>query len=176
MAEINPYKPEKLICGFLYADEADYEKAKIVMSGMYGDMDFESSGIKFSHTSYYETEMGGPLTRRFVSFKDTVDPSRLSEVKLFAMETESELLFEGTQNRRVNIDPGLLSEPKVVLASAKNFSHRIAIGHGIWAELTLRYIGNTYTTLEWTYPDYAFAESVRIFNNIRENYRRQLDK
>jgi len=173
VAVIAPYKPEKIICGFLYGSEADYQSAKQKMSAEYGTADLESPPFKFEHTSYYTAEMGSGLFRRFVSFEKPVDPSLLSKIKLFAMNTELQLLYEGTRKRRVNIDPGLLSEPKVVLASAKNFSHRICIGNGIWAEVTLRYSGNTFTTLEWTYPDYAFPESIKFFNRVREIYRCQ---
>jgi hypothetical protein len=62
----------------------------------------------------------------------------------------------------------------ICLATTKPFTHRIYLGKGIWAEITLIYRGESYRRLEWTYPDYGSDELIGIFNNLRETYRRRL--
>ncbi|MFN3467301.1 MAG: DUF4416 family protein, partial [Candidatus Brocadiales bacterium] len=42
--------------------------------------------------------------------------------------------------RPVNIDPGYLTSSKLVLASTNDYSHRIYLKKGIYAEVTLRYV------------------------------------
>jgi hypothetical protein len=167
-------KPEKLIMGILYSSEKDITDVLSVLSGKYGIIDIQSPEFPFSHTSYYSEEMGDGLKRKFISFDELVKVTDLADIKLYTNAMEEKFFYPGTDKRRVNIDPGLISEPKLVLASTKNFTHRIYIGKQIWAEVTLRYIGNSYTTLEWTYPDYANPEHIKIFNVMRERYREQL--
>ena len=76
--------------------------------------------------------------------------------------------------RRVNIDPGYISQSKLVLATTKDHSHRIYLGQGIFAEVTLRYYKGTFRAWEWTYPDYASPPYIAIFNHIRKLYKEQL--
>jgi len=61
-----------------------------------------------------------------------------------------------------------------VLATTKNYAHRIYLGGGIYAEVTLRYQGGTFRPWPWTYPDYASPPLIAIFNHIRQLYVRQL--
>src|SRR5437899_9932068 len=76
--------------------------------------------------------------------------------------------------RRVNIDPGYLDLAKVVLASTKDHSHRLYIGDGIFAEVTLRYRQHTFQPWEWTYPDYRVPTTLAFFQQLRERYKAQL--
>ncbi len=174
MGVLREPKQEKLIIGLIYSSVDDLKRVVTALMERFGAMDYESPEFAFAHTDYYKGEMGPGLKRKFLSFEKLVNVESLAEFKLFTNNLEDTMLFDGTDKRRINIDPGLISEPKLILASTKNFTHRIYIGKGIWAEVTLRYIGNTYTTLEWTYPDYANPEHIRIFNMIREKYRKQL--
>jgi hypothetical protein len=174
MGEIKKPVPEKLISGFIYKEAMDYEKAKKAMTLKFGPADLESAEMEFNYTDYYGAEMGRGLKRRFLSFEKLIDPAALSTVKVFTDRIEKKNMRSGTHNRKVNIDPGLISLPKLVLATTKNFAHRIYIGNGIYAEVTLRYMAGHYTKLEWTYPDYASPEYTAVLNEIREIYRKQL--
>jgi len=60
------------------------------------------------------------------------------------------------------------------LATTKNRDHRIYIGQGIFAEVTLHFRGKSFRAWEWTYPDYATPEYIAIFNEIRALYREQV--
>jgi hypothetical protein len=52
---------------------------------------------------------------------------------------ESGLLAMTPLPRPVNLDPGFIEPSKLILASTKNFSHRIYIGNKMYAEVTLMY-------------------------------------
>jgi len=64
----------------------------------------------------------------------------------------------------------------MVLATTKNYSHRLYLGKGIYAEVTLKYEDGRYKPLPWTYPDYRSEEYMEFFDSIREKYSRQLQQ
>ena len=138
------------------------------MEKIFGRLEFISELMKFDQTDYYESEMGEGLVRRFAAFFDLINPDRLSEIKLTTNMIEKKLSKNG--KRTVNIDPGLLSAERVVLATGKNYSHRIYLGGGIYADLTLVYKGGEFLPLEWTYPDYASDEIREMFMILRKRY------
>ena len=72
---------------------------------------------------------------------------------------------------RVNIDPGYLLFERFVLATGKNYSHRIYIGEGIYADLTLIYQQGAYRPLPWTYPDYSEKAMGQFLMLVRKKYR-----
>ena len=74
------------------------------------------------------------------------------------------------KKRRVNIDPGYISDSKLILTTTKDYFHRIYLGHGIYAEVTLRWRKGGFEPFEWTYPDYRSKEYIKILNTIRNNY------
>jgi hypothetical protein len=74
----------------------------------------------------------------------------------------------------VNLDPGLLGQANLVLATTKNRAHRIPLSEGIYAELTLMYANKQFKSFPWTYADYTSEEVKLLFASWREQYRRQL--
>ena len=77
-------------------------------------------------------------------------------------------------SRIINIDPGYLDLSKLILASTKDYKHRIYLTKGIYAEVTLFYQDKTFCPWEWTYPDYKTGEYIEIFNRIRQIYAEQI--
>jgi len=128
--------------------------------------------LPFGHTDYYGREFGADLMRRVYTFAQLVDPGTLADIKLETNELESHWSLEG--RRLVNLDPGYVSLAKLVLATTKNNAHRVYIGKGIFAEVTLRFRAGHFTGLEWTYPDYASPDYCALFDGIRSRYLRQL--
>jgi hypothetical protein len=61
-----------------------------------------------------------------------------------------------------------------VLATGKNYIHRIYLRKGIYADLTLVFKRGGFVPLEWTYPDYADPEMIESFNAVRSRYLEQL--
>jgi Domain of unknown function (DUF4416) len=73
--------------------------------------------------------------------------------------------------RTVNLDPGLLTEENVLLATGKNYSHRVYLRDGVFADLALVYRKGEYRPLPWTYPDLA-SDGIRAFlAEVREELR-----
>jgi hypothetical protein len=163
MGIINDPVPMKLLCGILSRRD-NLEAAKERLRAHFGEVDDEFPAIPFTYTDYYREEMGEGLFRSWVSFHGFVEPDSLPQAKLTTNRIEEEFARpDGT--RTVNLDPGLIDEAKLILASTKNFAHRIYLGHGIYAEVTLIYREGSFRSLPWTYPDYAdqrpFFEAVR---------------
>jgi hypothetical protein len=167
-------KPVKFICGFIYSCEDVYLKVKKIMGKKFGNVDYESQIINFDFTNYYYKEMGKPLFRRFVSFKKLRSPADFIKIKLWCIKIEKKFSQQG--RRRINIDPGYLNESKLVLTTTKDYSHRIYLGKGIYAEVTLCYKNKDFSDLPTTYPDYRTRLYKDIFLSIREIYRKQLSK
>jgi hypothetical protein len=158
----------KLITGLIYKDEAIFVKTKNKLERRFGKIDFESRQIDFNYTDYYEAEMGKDLKRRFISFVKLIPIHDLYRIKLFTNRLESKLSV--AKNRTINIDPGYIDSAKLVLASTKDYAHRIYLRKGIFAEITLSYRHNSFSRNEWTYPDYCTKEYIDIFNQIRKLY------
>ena len=138
-----------------------------------GEIDFCERTLPFSHTKYYEKEMGTGLQRCFISFKRLIDRHHLVEVKLLSNEIENSLANDNS-GRTINIDPGYLTDSQLVLATGKNFSHRIYLGKGVFADLTLVFRDHAYQFLPWTYPDYKEDHMQAILMNIRKQYSKDI--
>jgi hypothetical protein len=76
--------------------------------------------------------------------------------------------------RPINLDPGYVDSPKLVLASMKNYAHRIYLGRGVYAEVTLLHRRGQWTALEWTFPDYASGRYGPFLDQARKRLRDQL--
>jgi hypothetical protein len=161
-------KPGKLIIGLFMKDKPLFEPLTAELISAYGPLDLVSSWIPFDYTSYYESEMGSPLFRRLLSFRNLIGQGELATIKVFTNSLEESCSQNG--RRRVNIDPGYLLLERFVLASGKNFSHRIYIGQKIYADLTLIYQHGAFRTLPWTYPDYADRPILRFLVQARNKY------
>jgi hypothetical protein len=171
MSEPQTPLPAKLIASIIYRVGQDRENNIVhhvldVLMRDFGPLDFRSMELSFDRTTYYNREMGDFLQRLFVSFQNLVGRERLADIKLITNAVEHRLR-DPQGNRRVNIDPGLLSLENLVMATGKNFTHRIYLGKGIFAEVTLIYQNRKFIVLPWTYPDYAAEETIAILNRIR---------
>ncbi|MEW5898113.1 MAG: DUF4416 family protein [Bacillota bacterium] len=172
MGQIRAVSPVKLLAGLITADLSLLEAVKERLEKEWGPVDSESDVMDFTYTRYYEAEMGSPLYRRFLSFQKLIDPGTLAEKKVFTNSLESEFARAGGK-RTVNIDPGYLAPAKLVLATTKDRSHRIYLGQGIYAEVTLLYYRGKFEPLPWTYPDYRTEAYREYFARVREIILRQ---
>jgi len=166
MAAINPPQSAKLLVGMLSAYPAAFDMARVRLEKQFGAVDLASPDIQFTFTQYYENEMGAGLIRRFIAFQELIDPGILPDTKLFTNQLESEIAQAGEYpvKRPVNLDPGYITPAKLVLASAKDFSHRIYLRDGIYAEVTLHYKkSGSFESRPWTFPDYAASPEYHAF-------------
>lgn len=172
MGKINKHFPVKLVVGFIFKDENSLKKAQCALVKHFGKLDFESKVIPFIHTSYYEKEFGKDLKRKFISFDKLIAPNKLSGIKIFTNKIEKKLSKGAC--RMINIDPGYLNLAKLILATTKDYTHRVYLDNGIYAEVTLFYKDKNFRFWEWTYPDYRAGEYIEVFNNIRDLYEEQI--
>lgn len=160
--------------GLIYKENAAAQTGWKATEKIWGPIDFLSEVRPFDYTHYYEDEMGRPLFRRWASFKALVPQDCLPEIKWQAVELEKQWLI--SDKRQLNIDPGLITPERMVLATGKNYSHRIYLGKGIFGDLTLIFFKGSYRPLPWTYPDYRDEQAIWAFNKIRERYLKEVSK
>lgn len=167
-------KPAKLVIGFFLNNKQLLEPIAKELSARFGSADIISSWMPFDYTSYYEREMGAPLFRRLFAFEKLIQQRTLAQIKVNTNRMEQHYSRDG--KRSVNIDPGYLVQERFVLASGKNYSHRIYLSEGIYADLTLIYHQGRFQQLAWTYPDYADRPMLRVLERIRQKYVLDLKK
>ncbi len=161
----------KLFIGVITAGDDYTIEARRRLEAKFGPIDYESPIIPFDFTSYYEPEMGTGLNRIFWSFQTLVHPEELPDFKIFTNTLEKEI---ASPNRKINLDPGYLTGAKMILATTKDYCHRIYLDKGIYAEVTLRFKKGTFSPFDYTYRDYATPQYINIFNKIRYIYMTQI--
>ena len=165
--------PVKLFCALLVAPTFSLPEVESTVEQTWGSIVLRSAPMPFTQTTYYQREMGAGLTRVYVAFEPLIHSADLALAKHTAHSLEATWCTAYGQ-RRVNVDPGYLDLAKVVLATTKDYAHRLYIGAGIFAEVTLRYQHKSFQPWEWTYPDYRVPETVDFFHRLREIYLVQL--
>jgi len=160
--------PAKLVISLVMKDKRILNDVLPLIVEIFGDIDIISKWFDFDYTDYYYQEMGSPLFRRILVFKNLIPQNRLNGIKEITNSLEKKWKKSG--KRDINIDPGYLLLSRFVLATGKDYSHRIYIGKGIYADLTLIYKHGGYTPLEWTYPDYASPAMLNFLKKTRKKY------
>ena len=161
-------KKAKLVIGLFMKDKALFADLSEWLIEKYGTVDLISPWFPFNYTTYYEPEMGTPLFRRMLVFKTLIEQESLAGIKIATNKLEQK--YSKTNRRFVNIDPGYMLQERFVLATGKNFAHRIYIGKGIFADLTLIYTKGAFQQLPWTYPDYADKKMLNYLELVRNRY------
>ena len=175
MGAIRNLNPVKLFVGVLVSDPKLILNVETRLISAYGPVDHRSSVVPFDFTNYYEPEMGRAIERVFFSFERVIEADQLPEIKRQTNKIEEEMMpLLETVKRPVNLDPGYLEQAKVILASTKNFYHRIYLGKGIFGEITMQFKDGEYHFFPWTYPDYQSKEYQDFFLKLRRIYRSQL--
>jgi hypothetical protein len=175
MASIKEPQSVLAFVGLLSSDGFNIETIVKPLTLSFGEVTLRSTAQQFTHTTYYNKEMGEQIMRQWWVFGRMCDPAMLADMKHATNALEQHHLNK-QGGRQVNIDPGIITMSNVVLASTKNYSHRIYLGKGIYAEVTLFYKGKTYTVLDWTYPDYKEPLTIKFFNRAREVLRKSLSQ
>jgi hypothetical protein len=168
MSRLQPPNPAKLVIGFFLKEKRFGDSVIKALVEKFGPVDLASSWFPFNFTTYYKDEMGIPLFRRLFGFKQLIQQRDLAQIKLTTNALEHQNSFGG--KRSVNIDPGYLLHERFVLATGKNYSHRIYIGKGIYADLTLIYTHGRFEPLPWTYPDYSSKNIIDFLEKVRKKY------
>lgn len=178
MAQAHGPEKVKLIVGMFSGAEGLFELAEEGMANLWGLIDVRSEVMAFTQTRYYEKEMGANLLRKFVSFDALIDPGRLAEIKhqSNALEADYAACPEGRAlgvERPINLDPGYIEPSKLVLATTKNFSHRVYIGQSMYAEPTLQYCRGKWRAWPFTFPDFGSGVYDEFLNRARKRFMEQ---
>jgi hypothetical protein len=166
-------RPAKLLVGLLFRSPDIQLQALRALQEKFGPLDLLTQAEPFTFTTYYDREMGSGLLRQTIAFLDLVDPAALADVKITTNAIEHSFATHG--KRAINIDPGFLCEENLVLATGKNFTHRIYLREGIYADLTLIYQKGSFRALPWTYPDYQTPRLLHLLGALRQKLRYQRD-
>lgn len=142
------------------------------LSGYFGPVDLLSPWWPFTETDYYSREMGKGLWRGLASFLHLADGACLPDWKLFTNAVEADFALGG--RRLVNLDPGYVARERLVLATGKNYAHRIYLSQGIYGDLTLLAGKGGFLPLPWSYPDYAHETLRSLLDLVRKKYLWQL--
>jgi hypothetical protein len=169
-------KPAKLIIGILATDQECLKTAIDAINVNFGKIDFVSDVWPFTQTDYYKEQTGENILRQFVSIEKLIDPGKLAKIKLKSNKIEQKLAEQSTSDllRPVNLDPGIIEPSKLVLATTKNYSHRIYIGKKIFAEVTLIFDKGSWKSFDYTYPDYKQKCYFEFFEKVRTRLVEQL--
>jgi hypothetical protein len=164
VGEIRACEPARLFVGILSRHASLHPEIEATLAARYGAIAARSGAFPFTFTDYYRAEMGGDLLRSLLLFDAPFDPGELAPCKLFTNALEAQVAKSARflERRPVNVDPGYLTLSKLVLASTKDHAHRVYVGSGIHAEVTLAYREGSYRALPWTYPDYR-SETYHAF-------------
>jgi hypothetical protein len=174
MGHINPPPPVKLFTGVLTSLPEITPDVEERLTSRFGPVDLRSAIFPFDQTTYYDMEMGSPIVRCFLAFRTLIAPAQIAFIKKATNDLEAVFAGEHCQMRRpVNLDPGYLEESKIVLASTKNFYHRILLSEGIYGEVTLHFSAGRWQAFPWTFPDFRCGRYDGFFTQLRRIYRDQ---
>ncbi len=171
MAQIAP-PPQGLVFYGLTADREETSLIKEVTSRLentWGEILATMDPFFFSGlTDYYSKEMGDDLIKTFILFKRPTTLENISDLKKQSNAIEN-LYVKGEKScRRINIDPGILTLYNFCLLTTKGYSHRVYLGCGVYAEVTLRAFKGKLRPLGWTYPDYKTREGMSFLESGRQ--------
>jgi hypothetical protein len=172
MGTVNVPPPVQFFASIIFSDSGILSAVEAELSQTVAPIEETTGVMPFSQSDYYCPEMGEALLRYFLLFRPLKGRETLTEVKVETNRIEALHSVDGC--RSVNIDPGYIALEQMVLATTKGFAHRIYLGKGIFADLTLAFENGSYQKLPWTYPDYGGQELIALLNGWRENYKRKL--
>lgn len=172
MGSVKSYHPVKLIAAVTVQAEEQWPELQAALERLFAPLDMAMNWYDFHHTDYYTAEMGTSLKKRMISFQGLIDAERLPDIKLATNRLEESVADGG--KRRVNIDPGYICAPRLVLATTKDYSHRVYLGKGIFADLHLLFLKGHFQPQPWTYPDYREPAVLGFFERVREQYMTEL--
>jgi hypothetical protein len=174
------------LVAMLAGDPAAFDAARAPLEQLLGAIEFESPLWPFDKTAYYTATMGAGLQRRFYSFERLADAAALVAWKLATNALEPELAVKlarpsslpldkgeiqrGSPARPINLDPGYITGSKLVLASTKNFAHRIYLRDGIYAEITLQYRADGWVGHQFTFPDFKSGRYDEFLSKVRAKH------
>lgn len=173
MGAIKPPRPAMLLVGALFSSGEPMGRAGEALRESFGRILHETEPVPW-HSQHYREELGWPIMRKFLFFETLIDPCDIAGIKLKTILLESTLSEDG--KRQVNLDPGYITLAKLVLASTKDFAHRVCISKGVYAEVTLTYSRkeNGFIPQANTYRDFRERQNLELFTRMRQALKAKL--
>jgi hypothetical protein len=162
----------KLFMAVLFDAEDCYNDVMTKLSERFGPIDNSYGPIPFRFTDYYKDEMSGNQKKAYLTFEPLILREDLPAIKTFTNDIERQTAAAG--KRTINLDPGYIAADKLVLASTKDFYHRIHLSQGIFAEVTLHYRKGLYRYFSWTFPDYKEPAFLEFLEKARAGYMKEI--
>jgi len=178
MGEITLHYPVVRVVAISSRYPAALDWAESTLTVNWGTLIRKSPVFDFDQTAYYEKTMGKNVKKQLLAFAGLMDPSQLADSKHQSNHWEQQFKQNNhfPDDRPLNIDPGYLTQAKLILATTKDRDHRIYLDKGIYAEVTLFYKGKIWNSSRWTYPDYCLPEYHHFFSECRKYLRKQLQE
>jgi hypothetical protein len=176
MGEPRLPEPVLLVVAAFSRHEDVLRRARRRLEEDFGPVALASPLYAFNQTDYYEPTMGAGLGKQLLAFRDLVGAETLAEIKQRTNAMEEEFAASGVypEPRPLNLDPGVLALGKFMLATTKDQAHRIYLGRGIYAEVTLRFQAGAFEPWPWTYADYRELHVRQFLGEARLYYRERL--
>lgn len=156
----------KLFIGILANPKTDFEELENALQQAFGSIDFESETMEWNFSRYYEPEMGKNLLRKFFGFERQIAVEELAGIKLQTGKIEDAYRIQG--KRTVNLDPGILTNSMVLLASLKPAANKILLGKEVYGHMVLQWNGNTFIPLPRCFPDYRTEPYLALFASMMQ--------
>jgi hypothetical protein len=169
MGEVREHRPVVRVMAVSSRHDEAFDWALEKASKHWGPTLLTSERFDFSETSYYTKTMGDGLKKQLLAFEELIQQDLVVDSKLESNDWENEFnaLRTWEESRPINLDPGYLTEAKLVLATTKDRDHRLYMSRGIFAEVTLFFQGNRWQSSRWTYPDYKRDDFHTFFDQCR---------
>ncbi|MDG2222567.1 MAG: DUF4416 family protein [Rubripirellula sp.] len=176
MSETRFIEPVVRFCGVITRHPESHDWAIETLSQQWGNVLLESPPIAFEAGGYYTSTMGAGLQKRLVALEGFQDPGGLADWKHQTNQWERDYAgqSEHAEQRPLNLDPGYLTQAKLVLATTKDRDHRLYLRDGMFAEVTLTYVGKRWNHHRWSYPSYRSEEVAQFASDCRQQLRKHL--
>lgn len=177
MGEPRPHPPVLLLLAAFSRHESALAWARHRATTAWGPLWQASPVFDFVQTDYYNATMGPGLKKILLAFEHLIDPAQLVAHKHQTNRWEQEYAQQhpAAETRPLNLDPGYLSEAKLVLATTKDRNHRLYLEQGIFAEVTLHYQRkHGWSPQPWTYADYRLPAYHEFFDRCRQFLRSRI--
>lgn len=176
MADVRWVEPVVRFCAVITRHDAARRWAIETIAEGWGAAHVASAEIPFQAGGYYTPTMGDNLRKKLVAFGDFQDPAGLADWKRQTNQWEAEYAARSNfaESRPLNLDAGYVTQAKLVLATTKDRDHRIYLRDGMFAEVTLTYVGKRWQHHRWSYPSYRTDEVAKFAAACRSRLRKHL--
>ena len=176
MAAIVTVEPVVRICAVISRHPEAIQWGIDSLQKAWGTIAHQSDRLPFNANGFYDSQMGTGLQKVLVAFADLCEPGGLADWKLATNKWEHDYTAAAnhSDHRPLNLDSGYVTQAKLVLATTKDRDHRLYLHDGIFAEVTLNYVGKRWIHHRWTYPDYRTDDVAEFAQKCREQVRQHV--